>query len=74
MPKDRTKIDPQDVQYNVPGESMFNQARNADGGTIVLCVKNGKPQMWSDRNPAQAQELLAQVFPSATLPKALERT
>lgn len=62
------------TNYDVPQSRIFDEARHATDGIIVLAVKNGKPVMWADGDEAKAQGLLSQFFPSAVLPeRELER-
>lgn len=59
-----------DAQYDYgqTKDRIFDEARNADT-VLVIGTKGGKPHIWSNGDPAVAQELLAQVFPSAVLPE-----
>lgn len=58
------------AQYGQSPDRIFDDARTADN-IIVLAVKNGTPQMWADGDERTSQELLAQFFPSAVLPRTL---
>lgn len=56
--------------YETNPERIFNEARNAET-IIVLAVKGGEPVLWANGDERQSQELLAQFFPSAVLPRTM---
>jgi hypothetical protein len=64
----RDNDSPTTGHYGVAPQQIFNSVSNAEG-IIVLTVKNGEPELWTDKSERDAQQLLSQFFPSAVLPK-----